>query len=215
VGTVETLVNPPETPLDSARRLDPHAFNVVLLGPSGAGKTSVAERLASLGIADVNPTVCTRPPRDTEPEAATIDHIFSTPAEFGVREERGDFLVKQPYYSFDYGAPYLRQPSANQIALMVLKASFMAPFTAYYPKTRIYQIEVSPETAYRRMLLRGHQSDTDIIERMKHYGPELDAGRLIAHKVFSNEGELDDTAQQVAARIRQDQAAGQTAIAFK
>ena len=216
VGTAETAINLPIPPLDSVQLIEPSATNIyVLLGPSGAGKSSVAERLARLGIADVNPTVATRPLRETESAAATLDHIFSSKAAFDRREQRGDFVDTQPYYSFDYGVPYLRQPPDGEVALMVLKASFMKKFVAYYPNTHIFQIEVTPETAYRRMLLRGHQSDADIMERMKRYGPELDAGRLIAHAIFSNEGKLDDTAQQVAAQIQQDQTAAQHARAFK
>jgi ribose 1,5-bisphosphokinase PhnN len=205
VGTAEILVNPLEPPLDDTLLLDPNAPNiVVLLGPSGAGKSSVAKCLDSLGLADVNPTVATRPLRDTESATDTVDHVFATKAEFKIRDQRGDFLDTQPYYGFDYGVPYLRRPPDGQVALMVLKASFMKKFVAYYPNTHIYQIEVSPETAYQRMLLRGHESDDDIINRMKHYGPELDAGRLIAHRVFSNEGELNDTVRQVKDQILTD-----------
>jgi ribose 1,5-bisphosphokinase PhnN len=200
VGTSETLFTTVEAPLEPAPRLDPHAFNVVLLGPSGAGKSTVAECLDKLGIADVNPTLATRPLRQTE-SGATIDHTFVSQEHFAAAEQAGQFVVAKNYYGFDYGAAYLRQPPDGQVPLTVLKTNFMAEFLAYYPNTRIYQIEVSPAVAYERMFLRGHQSDTDLQDRMKHYGGEVDAGRLIAHTLFDNDRELASTVQRVAAQI--------------
>ncbi len=205
MGASENLINTHAQVLKT-QSLDQNTFNVVLLGPSGAGKSSVAEQLSKLGIADVNPTVATSPRRQFE-SAATLDHIFVSQQAFADQKQTDSFVVKKTYYGFEYGAPHLREPPVGQIALIVLKASFMEDFTAYYHGACIYQIETSPETAYQRMLTRGHSSDADIIDRMKQYGPELDGGRQLAHAIFNNDGRLDTTVKQVARRILQDIAA--------
>jgi ribose 1,5-bisphosphokinase PhnN len=203
VGTTETLATPSELPPETGALLERSAFTVALLGPSGTGKSAVAEELHHQGLADVNATLATRPLRATE-SAATLDHEFITPGELTERTNSGGVLLTLPYYGFDYGVPYLRQPPLGRVALMVLKTKFIKDFKAHYPHTRIYQIEAWPERAYERMHQRGHDSTSDIMDRMRQYGRELDAGRLIAHHIFSNNGQLAHTVKRVAAQLRLD-----------
>jgi guanylate kinase len=76
---------------------------VVLSGPSGVGKTSVAERLlAQPGFARAI-TATTRPPRPGERDG--VDYRFRAEAEFRAGVARGEFLEWATVHGNLYGTP--------------------------------------------------------------------------------------------------------------
>lgn len=187
---------------EAGHHLDAQAFIVVFIGPSGVGKSALAEGLYQAGIVDVTPSLATRPRRQKELES-TRDHIFVTDEQFDEQERRGDIVVPKSLYGYRYGALYPKQPRADRIAAMVLKFNFMDEFVERYPNTRIYQIEASEKVSQARMLTRG-QPEADLLNRLKKHGPETEAGRLIAHHTFDNNGALTDTLKSVKAQIAED-----------
>jgi guanylate kinase len=76
---------------------------VVLSGPSGAGKTTVAERLLKDPRFGRAITATTRAPRGTE--RADVDYHFLSDAEFRARAERNGFLEHAQVHGNRYGTP--------------------------------------------------------------------------------------------------------------
>lgn len=189
---------------EAGHHLDAKAFLIVLIGPSGVGKSAIAKGLYQAGLVDVTPSLATRPRRRNEPES-TRDHRFVTDEQFDEQKKRGDIVVTKELYGYRYGALYPKRPPADRIAAMVLKFDFMEEFVEYYPNTRIYQIEATEEVSLARMLPRG-QPKADLLNRLQKHGPETEAGRLIAHHIFDNNGLLADTLRLVKAQILEDHA---------
>ena len=91
------------TKLHKLFKLDPKAFAILVLGPSGVGKTSVCHGVQAKDR-DVGScvTTTTRPRRDGE--AAGVDYHFVPDAVFRQRLARGDFVEHAEVHGFLYGA---------------------------------------------------------------------------------------------------------------
>ncbi len=73
----------------------------VLIGPSGVGKTTLAEKAQSDGIADRIITCTTRTPRPHE--IPNRDYYFLTLEEFGNRVDNGEFVENEWIHGQRYG----------------------------------------------------------------------------------------------------------------
>ena len=74
---------------------------VVLVGPSGAGKTSLVKKAVACGLATSIVTCTTRPPRPDEIEG--IDYYFWSPARFDQAFETGQLFEREPIHGYWYG----------------------------------------------------------------------------------------------------------------
>lgn len=185
--------------------LDPDELVIVLIGASAVGKSAIAEYLSNADIVSPTPTWATRKPRPGEHDAC-YDHHFVSDEEFDRQEQAGGFVDVHTIYGERYGVPVLPKPPEGREALVVLKPVFMPVFLERYPGTRIYQIEASPVLLPRRMRDRG-QSEEDIAVRMQHHTKEASDARRFADVVFTNNGPLEQTLEQVEVQIRADRAA--------
>lgn len=185
--------------------LDPDALVILLIGSSAVGKSSLAVKLYEDGIVEPQPTWSTRKPRPGETDTC-YDHHFVTEQAFDIQSRKGGFLAEEPLYEARYGVPFLHKPPDGTDALMVLKPVFIPKFKAYYPNTRVYQIEASPEILPARMRARG-QTEDEIATRMGLYEQEVAAARHFADVIFENDGPLVETYGQVRAQIYLDRQA--------
>ena len=76
---------------------------LVLSGPGGVGKSSVARELRSRGIYWVSVSATTRSPRDGEIDG--VDYFFISESEFDARIEREEFLEWAEFAGARYGTP--------------------------------------------------------------------------------------------------------------
>lgn len=76
---------------------------LVLSGPGGVGKSTIARELRSRGVYWVSVSATTRPPRDGEIDG--VDYYFITESEFDQRIEDGDFLEWAEFAGARYGTP--------------------------------------------------------------------------------------------------------------
>jgi guanylate kinase len=182
--------------------LDPSALVILLIGSSAVGKSSLAVKLYEAGVVEPQPTWATRQPRPGEIDTC-YDHHFVNDEAFDTQSRKGGFLAEEPLYEARYAVPFLYKPPDGQEALMVLKPVFIPKFKAYYPNTRVYQIEASPEVLPGRMRTRG-QSEAEIATRMKEYDKEVADARRFADAIFHNDGPLQETYRQVKAQIYLD-----------
>lgn len=80
-----------------------HGLLVVLSGPSGVGKSTVAARLLEDPLYARAVTATTRAPRPGERDG--VDYHFLTPEEFEARLRRGEFLEHARVHGRLYGTP--------------------------------------------------------------------------------------------------------------
>lgn len=190
---------------DQREPLDANGLVIVLIGASAVGKSAVAEYLCEAGVVEATPTWATREPRQGEKDTC-YDHHFVSEEEFDRQGQTGGFIDQHAFYGARYGVPRLKKPPEGKEALVVLKPVFMPVFVEHFPNTRIYQIEASPVLLPARMRTRG-QSDEDIKERMRHHTAEATEARRYAHVIFTNNGPLEQTLEQVKAQIKTDREA--------
>lgn len=76
---------------------------LVLSGPGGVGKSSIARELRSRGIYWVSVSATTRSPREGEIDG--VDYFFINDDEFDQRVSRGDFLEWAEFAGARYGTP--------------------------------------------------------------------------------------------------------------
>lgn len=189
--------------------LKPDDRLLVIIGPSGAGKTSALKLLHEQGVVEVTPSWTTRPPRDDE-MTGTLEHRFVDEGTFMKKKDEGYFLDSAQMFDLPYwyGLPKLEKPEGSRIATVMLQASLLPLMDKYYTNYTIYQIEDKPEKAAQRLQEReaaGHAMGS----RFEDYQKEIEAGRKRAQRVFTNDSTLDNLAGQIAEALIEDRLVGQ------
>ncbi|HET7673087.1 MAG TPA: hypothetical protein VFK11_01060 [Candidatus Saccharimonadales bacterium] len=176
---------------------------LVIIGPSGTGKTTVISRLAARKILEVAPSWTTRPKRYDEDDN-TIEHVFCDEEEFNRAKEKGFFVetVKPFGLPYEYGLPRIKTPSGGAIPAVMLRAPLIVRLLPHYDNPVIYQIEADKDRvkeALEKRAVAGSEPGT----RLKDYEAELKLGRKLAGKIFINE-DLDETVEQIARELVKD-----------
>lgn len=150
----------------SARR-DGHVF--VLIGPSGAGKTTLAEKAREAGLAETVVTCTTRPPRPGERDG--VDYHFLPPAEFEARYASGEILERERIHENWYGAPaaaFRTALRAGKTVVVPLGFEGGRRVKSLWPEnvTLVYVLPPSVEELRARLVARGTPAAE--IERRLH-----------------------------------------------
>ena len=191
--------------------LEPSDRLLVIIGPSGTGKTSALKLLHDQKVVEVTPSWTTRKPRDDE-TAGTLEHRFVNEAEFTKKRDEGYFLNSAKMFDLPYwyGLPKLEKPEGSRVATVMLSASLLPLMDKYYTNYTIYQIEDKPEKAAERLQEReaaGHAMGS----RFEDYEKEVAAGRQRAQRVFMNDGSLEELAGRIAEALIEDRLVGPVA----
>jgi guanylate kinase len=174
---------------------------LVLIGPSGVGKSSVARALHRAGAVTIRPTWTTRPPRPGELQRS-LDHCFVDDIEFGRLVAHGYFqaIGSHPGQRYQYGLPH-RDPDADRLELVVLRASHVRCVSGEH--TVVYQLDAPAAIAAARLRRRGDRAD-DIALRLAAHDAELDFGASLADRTFRTERALPVVVAEILAALRQD-----------
>ncbi len=146
-----------------------HARLLVLSGPSGAGKTSVARRLLDHpGIARAV-TMTTRAPRGDERQG--VDYEFVDEGEFECRLAAGELLEHAQVYGVLYGTPRRnveRILASGRHCLLVVDVQGVASLRALgIAATYVFVDVPSLEELARRLRARGEDSPAEIAGRLE------------------------------------------------
>ncbi|MCX6729820.1 MAG: hypothetical protein NTV95_04265 [Candidatus Saccharibacteria bacterium] len=177
---------------------------LVVIGPSGSGKSSAVQELSRRGIVEVTPSWTTRPPRKGE-TSSTIEHKFVSEEEFNKQDSQGLFLEVVQLFNlpYRYGIPRLRQPKSGRIPLIMLRANLLPLLPKHYSNGIIYQIEDELSKVEDR--LRKRQADGEQQgSRLQDYKKEVGLGRQSAHRVFTNDTDLGLLADAIETAIFED-----------
>jgi guanylate kinase len=138
------------------------AFPLVLSGPSGAGKTSVALWLLETDAGIVSSVSCTtRERRGTEVEG--IDYFFIGESEFLARRDRGEFVEWALVHGNLYGTPKAfldRQVSAGRTVLLDIDVQGAMQIRASRPDAVLVFL-LPPSLRVLEERLHGRSTDTD------------------------------------------------------
>ncbi len=188
--------------------LKPSDRLLVIIGPSGTGRSSVLRLLHDQKVVEVTPSWTTRPAREDE-TATTLEHRFVNEATFDEKVAEGYFLETAELFGlpYRYGLPKLRKPVGGRVAAVMLHAGLLPLMDKYYTNYTIYQIEDDHAKVAGRLQAReaaGH----DMGSRLKEYEHELETGRKRADRVFTNDGTLEELAGKIAAALIEDKLVG-------
>lgn len=140
---------------------------IVLSGPAGAGKTTIARRLGqALGITR-SVSATTRPPRPGEVDGR--DYRFLSEEEFQRRLERGEFLEHARVHGDLYGTP--RAPveaalSAGEDRLLVIDVQGAAQVKRQRPDALLVFLDAPDSALAERLAGRGTESPEEQQRRL-------------------------------------------------
>ncbi len=174
---------------------------VVLSGPSGAGKTTVVERL--IQDSPVKLVKCisatTRPPRPGERPGDS--YYFLTTQEFAERKAAGDFLETAEVFGAGYWYGTLkseldRAHRDGGWAFLEIDVQGALRVMEEYPNALTIFLEPpSIEACEQRLRSRGTDSEETIQRRLKKVRDELQLAHRYRHRVVNDD--LDQAIQQV------------------
>jgi guanylate kinase len=158
--------------------------------------------LAAQGLVTVTPSWTTRPPRPGE-TASSIEHKFVSNNDYDARA--GEFLESVQLFGLPhrYGLLPVEKPHSGRIPLIILRVSLLPLLTRHYTGPVIYHIEDDLTRIQRRLGERQAQGEAQG-SRLAGYQQEVTAGRLAAHRRFSNGDTLDHLVRGLEAAIRED-----------
>lgn len=176
---------------------------LIIIGPSGSGKSSVIHELARREIIEVTPSWTTRPPRQGESENS-VEHVFVSEQEFDKQRANGFFLEVVSLFDlpYRYGLPQVQAPK-DKLPLIMLRAPLLPMVPKHYNNPTIYQIEDDQPRVEERLGRReaeGEQQGT----RLQDYQKEVSVGRHSASRIFTNQADIISLATSIEVAIKQD-----------
>ncbi len=175
---------------------------VVVSGPSGAGKTSVMQRVRQACRVPLRRSVSatTRPPREGERDG--VDYHFLSDAEFQARRERGDFLECFPV--FDHGHWYGTLQSevtagladGKWVVLEIDVQGAQAVMEQFPDAITIFLRPSTWEELERRLRSRGTESDDAIRRRLGQAKCELALADRYQYQVINDN--MDRAVQEIS-----------------
>lgn len=191
---------------------------VVLSGPSGVGKTSVAQRLIDLGGYVRSVSVTTRRPRQNEVDGR--DYRFVTEPEFKTLLDTGELIEHAVVHGNKYGTP--KQPLREAIKLgmaylLVIDVEGGSQLRGKgYDSLLLFLAPPDQDELARRLASRGTEDTGQQTERLKAAEIEMRrAATVYNHIVVNRElkecvDEVHGLVTQARENLKQRELAGET-----
>lgn len=182
---------------------------LIIIGPSGSGKSSAVLELQRRNILTLTPTWTTRPRRPDEHDEVASTHRFVDETAFDEMDAAGGFLevVQMFDLPYRYGLPIV-PPTDNTVATILLRAPLITLATRHFANFVVYQVEDTLDRALERANHRRTHGERDG-SRYEQFENEMRLGRSLAHRVFTNTTTLDALVESLSEAISQDFTANQ------
>ena len=174
---------------------------VVLCGPSGVGKTTVASKLLTDPRVDRVITVTTREPRAQEKDG--VDYWFMDRAEFATRRSQGAFLEWAEVYGHWYATPRSGVESildADRIALLVVDIQGAEQIHTVMPEALfVFLLPPDRDTLRQRLTGRDTEDAATRERRLEEAEQEIARASWFDHCIPNDN--LDTTVQHIRAAM--------------
>jgi len=188
-----------------------HGRLVIVSGPSGAGKTTVVQRVfrrSKIPLATAV-TATTRPPREGERDG--VDYHFLSPDEFARRRRNGEFIETCEVFGKGvwYGTPRSEVESRLQTGSWVLlniDVDGAREVMSRYPDAISIFISPGDEAELeRRLRQRGTDDEESIRRRLQRARYEMEQASHYRHVVINDQ--VERAADEIARILSQYQEA--------
>lgn len=165
----------------------------VLIGPSGAGKTTLAEKAQQDGLAHRIITCTTRPPRPHE--VSGQDYFFLTLDEFATREAQDEFVENEWIHGHRYGVlirELAQALSSGKVSIVSLGYEGAKRVKELWPDqaTIVGILPPSLETLQYRLKDRGTR-ESEIALRLREIDRESPKVKRLADTIIVNDDLAD------------------------
>jgi guanylate kinase len=174
---------------------------VVLSGPSGVGKDTIAAQLVERGDVIRLTTATTRPQKEGEKDGD--NYLFLTKEAFCRKLDGGGFLEYAHIFGHLYGTPFDAVHSSLQqgkTALLLIDVQGARQVrAAALPALFIFVAPPDTETLKNRLRVRGRESEEELTRRLAEAERELAASAEYDHVVINEN--LDHTVETIKTLI--------------
>ena len=182
---------------------------IVLVGPSGVGKSTISRRLSELTSVSYTVSVTTRPKQPADDKGKTYDHVEKR--EFFRRLDNDEYLEYAQVYGDYYATP--KRPALDFLAAgqdVLLEIDFQGAMQVryYYPDALlIFVLPPDEKTLLQRLTDRGRDSAEDIQKRFRQAKREIHmakGSRAFDYMVINDN--LEHAVEEISKIIRQKRA---------
>lgn len=175
---------------------------LVVIGPSGSGKSSAVRALERRGLVRVHPTWTTRPRRPDE-RLGSLEHRFVDDASFDDLLASGFFLDTVALFGlpYRYGLRTFRRSTDGRVDTVMARAPVVERLRRLLPGPMlVVQIEDDPDRLAERLRHRAH-SPLELGCRLRDNDRETAIGRGLADRVLVNDGPLEELVDELAVTV--------------
>ncbi|MFT3786161.1 MAG: guanylate kinase [Tepidisphaeraceae bacterium] len=178
---------------------------IVLVGPSGVGKSTISRRLSEQVKVAYTVSVTTRPKQSQDDKGKTYDHV--TELEFFRRLDRDEYLEYAQVYDGWYATP--KHPALDQLAAgqdVLLEIDFQGAMQVryHYPDAvLIFLLPPDEKTLLKRLTDRGRDTPEQIQRRFRNAKREIamaKGSRAFDYMVINDH--LDDAVEETVKIVR-------------